>query len=334
MTVYKWSQTAASNDTADSSINWLENQAPSTLNNSARAMMAAVAKLYSDMSGKTTTGGTLTAYTITSAQSLSVLTDGYFVRARMHVASGSAPTLNVDSTGAKAIQSGGAAISVGKLVKNAIYGFTYSSSLDVWIVTGVSSHEVGDVIETGSASAPALSLLAYGQAISRTDYPALFTVYGTRFGSGDGSTTFNLPDLRGRVSAGADNMGGSSASRLTGGVTGSVASGAIAAVGGEESHQLKTAEAAQKSISSAPVTITDPGHTHLPSGANIAGNGSSFDVSLGGSSGRITSIAGFTLTSATTGISAAFSLSGSDAASVHNNVQPTIMMNKYVYAGA
>ena len=49
MTVYKWSQTAASNDTADSSINWLENQAPSTLNNSARAMMAALAKFYADV---------------------------------------------------------------------------------------------------------------------------------------------------------------------------------------------------------------------------------------------------------------------------------------------
>jgi chorismate mutase/prephenate dehydratase len=43
MTVYNWSTTAASNDTADSTINWREAQAPSTVNDSARAMMAAIA---------------------------------------------------------------------------------------------------------------------------------------------------------------------------------------------------------------------------------------------------------------------------------------------------
>lgn len=66
------------------------------------------------------------------------------------------------------------------------------------------------------STAPAGTLLCYGQAISRTAYAGLFAALSTTYGTGDGSTTFNLPDLRGRVVAGKDNMGGSAASRLTG----------------------------------------------------------------------------------------------------------------------
>jgi microcystin-dependent protein len=58
-------------------------------------------------------------------------------------------------------------------------------------------------------------LLAFGQAISRTTYSALFTALSTTYGAGDGSTTFNLPDLRGRAAFGKDNMGGTAASRIT-----------------------------------------------------------------------------------------------------------------------
>jgi microcystin-dependent protein len=43
----------------------------------------------------------------------------------------------------------------------------------------------------------------------------LFAAIGTTYGSGDGSTTFNLPDLRGRSAFGVDNMGGTSANRIT-----------------------------------------------------------------------------------------------------------------------
>ena len=46
-------------------------------------------------------------------------------------------------------------------------------------------------------------MLAQGQAVSRTGYAGLFAAYGTTYGVGDGSTTFNLPSLQGRVVAGA-----------------------------------------------------------------------------------------------------------------------------------
>ena len=62
---------------------------------------------------------------------------------------------------------------------------------------------LGTINAFGGATAPEGWLLCQGQAISRTEYADLFAVIGTNFGSGDGSTTFNLPDLRGEFLRGA-----------------------------------------------------------------------------------------------------------------------------------
>lgn len=74
---------------------------------------------------------------------------------------------------------------------------------------------VGVMLQWLTDTAPSLWLLCYGQAVSRTTYSSLFSVIGTTFGSGDGSTTFNVPDMRGRFPLGQDDMGGSSANRVT-----------------------------------------------------------------------------------------------------------------------
>ena len=58
---------------------------------------------------------------------------------------------------------------------------------------------------TAASTAPAGWLLRDGAAVSRTTYAALFIAIGTTYGSGDGSTTFNVPDARGRVDAGIDS---------------------------------------------------------------------------------------------------------------------------------
>ncbi len=72
----------------------------------------------------------------------------------------------------------------------------------------------------GGHTPPTGWFLCDGQAVSRSTYANLFAVIGTRYGAGDGTassgTTFNVPDLRGRIIAGVDDMGGSAASRLTG----------------------------------------------------------------------------------------------------------------------
>lgn len=62
---------------------------------------------------------------------------------------------------------------------------------------------LGTINAFGGTTAPEGWLLCQGQAISRTDYADLFEVIGTNFGSGDGSTTFNLPDMREATTKGA-----------------------------------------------------------------------------------------------------------------------------------
>jgi microcystin-dependent protein len=98
----------------------------------------------------------------------------------------------------------------------------------------------GTVLPFAGATAPNGWLLCHGQAVSRTTYASLFAVVGTTYGTGDGSTTFNVPDLRGRAIAGKDDMGGTAANRLTaaGGVTGAT----LGAVGGGQTHALTQAQ--------------------------------------------------------------------------------------------
>lgn len=105
----------------------------------------------------------------------------------------------------------------------------------------VANLPTGAVTPYAGSTAPAGWLFCYGQAVSRTTYAALFAVTSTLYGVGDGSTTFNLPDLRGRTAFGDDNMGGSTAGRVTSagsGITGTT----LGATGGSESKTLTTTE--------------------------------------------------------------------------------------------
>ncbi len=73
--------------------------------------------------------------------------------------------------------------------------------------TNFSDAPVGAIYPFGGAVIPTSFLLCDGSAVSRTDYEDLFNVIGTAFGTGDGSTTFNLPDLRESVPKGAGLTG-------------------------------------------------------------------------------------------------------------------------------
>lgn len=93
---------------------------------------------------------------------------------------------------------------------------------------------IGSVVDYCGTAAPSGYLLCYGQAVSRTvTYDDLFAAIGTTYGTGDGATTFNVPDFRGRVGAGQDDMGGTSANRLTG-LTDGVDGDTLGAAGGAE----------------------------------------------------------------------------------------------------
>lgn len=88
---------------------------------------------------------------------------------------------------------------------------------------------VGTLMDYGGATAPSGWLLCFGQPVSRTTYTSLFQVIGTAYGVGNGSTTFNVPDCRGRVRLGSDTMGGASANRAS-----AVIGSALGASGGSQ----------------------------------------------------------------------------------------------------
>ena len=110
-----------------------------------------------------------------------------------------------------------------------------------WVTAPTSdSVPTGVLNPYAGATAPAGWLLCFGQAISRTTYATLFTAIGITYGSVSG-TTFNLPDMRGQVTAGLDNMGGTSRNRVLD-TDADVLGGEIGDSGGH-SHDLITVPA-------------------------------------------------------------------------------------------
>lgn len=73
----------------------------------------------------------------------------------------------------------------------------------------------GTILQYAGAEPPNGWLLCDGSAVNRASYAGLFAVLGSLYGEGDGATTFNVPDFRGRVAVGRDNMGIGSANRIT-----------------------------------------------------------------------------------------------------------------------
>src|SRR3981189_1959519 len=106
MTLYKWSQTASSDATAGGVMKWAEGQSPSSVNDSARAMMAATAKYRDDIAGAIVTGGTSTAYTVSSYEVFDTLAhmNGQMIAFTPHATNGATVTLNVDGLGAKPLR--------------------------------------------------------------------------------------------------------------------------------------------------------------------------------------------------------------------------------------
>lgn len=124
------------------------------------------------------------------------------------------------------------------------------------IVATVSSSLLppGVVAHFATASAPTGWLVANGAAVSRTTYAALFAVMGTAYGAGDGSTTFNLPDLRDRMAIGSGS------------------SYALAATGGSK-------DAIVVSHSHSGTTNADGSHTHFISNTDNVGPNTSPSLS-------------------------------------------------------
>ena len=328
MPLYKWSPTAAANATADPSINWSEGQAPSSVNNSARAMMARLAEYRDDTSGLLVAGGTSTAYTLASNQVFDSL-------AHMHTATlcfiptllnGDNSTLNVNSLGAFPLVSGGTPtpLPAGTLIPGVPYTVMFTTFDNTFRLKGLVGNPynipLGGGMDYWLPTVPNSSFaFPIGQAISRTTYAALFAGMGTTYGAGDGSTTFNLPDKTGRVSA----MKEAGASRLTSTYFGGNST-LLGAVGGAESQTLTLAQTPTGITSTG--TVVSPSSNYLTS--PVTGYGiTSFSAGTGGAEIWQAFSSGASVVVASNITSTGSMTSGNTGGGAHANVQPTIVCN-------
>jgi microcystin-dependent protein len=222
------------------------------------------------------------------------------------------------------------------------------------VLSAAGAVPVGVVNPFAGANAPAGWLLCYGQEVSRIQYPALFNTLSTTYGVGDGSTTFNIPDMRGRAVAGVDNMGGTDAGRLSiantlGTTTGTETVTLTSAQSGLPAHSH-----ANTASFSGSFTGTAASHTHTQNA-----HAHDFTVRWGGSQGvglnmNVPSysspygigggyVEANTATNQTTSITPAGTVAGSvtmsnqlntaaNAASAHDNMQPTMVLNYIIKA--
>ena len=144
-----------------------------------------------------------------------------------------------------------------------------SGNLSFQVVAGVPS---GAVFCIAVASVPTGYLECDGDEVSRTTYAALFAVIGTTYGTGNGSTTFNLPDLRGEFIRGFDNGRGVDSGR---------------SINDPQSHQHPQHNHAVSASSSS--SVSDPGHTHTANygQGNLVSSGGAFGLRDSGNADRI-----------------------------------------------
>mgnify|MGYP003131364025 CR=1 FL=1 len=100
-------------------------------------------------------------------------------------------------------------------------------------LTGIEGIPTGTIVPWSDSSIPSGFLECNGAAVSRTTYSALFAIVGTTYGAGDGSSTFNVPDLQDNVAVGKSNnkalasSGGANTVQSTGNVAGSTANATL-----------------------------------------------------------------------------------------------------------
>ncbi|BEV44761.1 hypothetical protein CRBSH125_09440 [Afipia carboxidovorans] len=209
-------------------------------------------------------------------------------------------------------------------------------------VTGV--RFIGELIPYTLLTAPPLTVFPCGQTLLRASYPDLWAkaqtdiaAGNTFYNNGDGFTTFGIGDLRGRTTAGKDDMGGATAGRLTSSYFGADAK-VIGAVGGGESVGMKAENLIQHDHTA---FLHDPGHKHTYQRARFTGIG----ASPGGEGGFYSGQENVDTDSKSTGITLwsdgdnsgsqnKVGKTGSATPTPMRTVQPTIITNYILYAGA
>lgn len=174
-------------------------------------------------------------------------TESYDVRVQVEDKFGAYIADTVVSTAAVAIDLNGTRVGVGKIWEQGaidVAGDVYSSG-EVRHRGAIPVEPVGIVAQFAGATAPSGWLLCNGQAVSRTTYAELFTVLGTTYGAGNGTSTFNVPNLKGRVPVGLD--------------TAQTEFNSLGKTGGAKTHTLTVGQM--------------PSHSHGVGGQLVAGTG-------------------------------------------------------------
>jgi microcystin-dependent protein len=150
-------------------------------------------------------------------------------------------------------------------------------------LTGIEGIPSGTIVPWSDSSIPSGFLECAGAAVSRSTYATLFGIIGTTYGAGNGSTTFNVPDLQDNVAvskSGTKNLGstgGANTVSATGNVGGSTANATLSeAQLASHTHNVKTYQSGPSTLSSAggqgPVG-------NNPSDATGSGSGHSHNMS-------------------------------------------------------
>jgi len=319
--LWQWSKTSSANGQADPSINWQAGMSPSSVDPSARSMMARIAENRDDTSGLLVQGGTATAYTIASYQGLAAApNDGQLLGFTVINTNGVGVTLTVDGGTTYPIQSAaGTAVSSGTLIAGSPYTVKFSSGASAWVLRDFYGQPftipIGAMLPyTGTTAPNSNFVLPYGQCISRTTYAAYFAQVSTTFGVCNGTTTFGVPDMRGRTIAALDNLGGSAAGNLTTTYFGTDPT-VLGNVGGSQNHTLLSSE-----IPASGYTFTGSTSTL---GQSVLGGASTRNAQINDPSGLVTSLTG--AISATVIPLGAVTVSGGGNA--HAIVQPTMVIS-------
>lgn len=213
---------------------------------------------------------------------------------------------NADINGAKLLNG---SVATGKIADAAITAEKIAPNAISVIGTAAPT---SSILQFAGTSAPSGWLFCDGTAVSRSTYADLFNAVGTAYGEGNGSTTFNLPDLRGRVPVGRD--------------TGQTEFDTRGETGGVKTHTLTSTEI--------------PGHTHSGSSLSTNSTGAhthavgSFTLNYQtGATQAFPAFAGNTSGGGATGSAGAHShtVSGNTGSTggsgAHNNLQPYVVVN-------
>ena len=230
MSITAWSTTASQNGNRLVSGNFLENQAPSTVNDAGRSVMAQIRSWANNIEWfEFGTGSNTVSYTRVSATSLTMpidVVDEFHVNRRVKIVDGQGATLYGRVT-SSAFNSPNTELSFEFDSGSLGSGNPTSVSYGIISATNTSLPSVvptGTILMTGSATADSGYFICDGTAYSRTTYSALFTKIGVAFGVGDGSSSFNIPNLQAKFPLGKS---GSYGLGTTGGAFAQTPSGTI-----------------------------------------------------------------------------------------------------------